>query len=84
MVESQTTTEINKVEKLNGRNYQSWKCKNVLMERGLWGFTQEGQETPPAQGATEAVKRTFRLRSDKAYSLIVLNVEKELQFISRQ
>ena len=43
-------TEITKIEKLNGRNYQSWKynVKLVLMERGLWGFTQEGRETPPA------------------------------------
>ena len=49
------------------------------MERGLWGFTQEGQETPPAAGAFAAVKNAFRLRSDKAYSLIALNVEKDLQ-----
>ena len=49
------------------------------MERGLWGFTQEGQETPPAETATTAVKNAFRLRSDKAYSLIALNVEKDLQ-----
>ena len=49
------------------------------MERGLWGFTQEGQETPPEETATAAVKNAFRLRSDKAYSLIALNVEKGLQ-----
>ena len=49
------------------------------MERGLWGFTQEDQETPPAETATTAVKNAFRLRSDKAYSLIALNVEKDLQ-----
>ena len=74
-------TEITKIEKLNGRNYQSWKynVKLVLMERGLWGFTQEGQETPPAADASAAVKNAFRLRSDKAYSLIALNVEKDLQ-----
>ena len=46
---------------------------------GLWGFTQEGQETPPAETATTAVKSAFRLRSDKAYSLIALNVAKHLQ-----
>lgn len=49
------------------------------MERGLLGFTQEGQETPPEETATAAVKNAFRLRSDKAYSLIALNVEKGLQ-----
>ena len=51
----------------------------ILMERGLWGFTQEGQETPPEETAPAAVKNAFRLRSHKAYSLIALNVEKGLQ-----
>lgn len=49
------------------------------MERGLWGFTQEGQVTPPADSVTASVRNAFRLRSDKAYSLIALNVEKDLQ-----
>ena len=53
--------------------------KLVLMERGLWGFTQEGQEIPPAADASAVVKNAFCLRSDKAYSLIALNVEKDLQ-----
>ena len=74
-------SEITKIEKLNGRNYQSWKynVKLVLMERGLWGFTQEGQETPPETDASAAVRNAFRLWSDKAYSLIASNVEKDLQ-----
>ena len=73
--------EITKIEKLNGKNYQSWKynIKLVLMERGLWGFTQPGQEIPPEAGASISVKNAFRRRSDKAYSLIALNVEKDLQ-----
>ena len=74
-------TEITNIEKLNGRNYQSRKynVKLVLMERGLWGFTQEGQETPLAADASAAVKNAFRLQSDKVYSLVALNVEKDLQ-----
>ena len=53
-------SEITKIEKLNGRNYQSWKfkVKLVLMKRG---FTQEGQETPPAADAS--VTNAFCLRS---------------------
>ena len=43
------------------------QCEARLMERGLWGFTLQGQETPPA-----AVRNAFWLRSDKAYSLIAL------------
>ena len=49
------------------------------MERGLWGFTQEGQETPPASTDPPSVRNSFQLRSDKAYSLIPLSVEKSLQ-----
>ena len=72
--------EITKIEKLNGKNYQSWKynVKLVLMERGLWGFTQ-GLETAPEESASITVRNAYRLRSDKAYSLIALNVEKDLQ-----
>ena len=74
-------SEITKIEKLNGRNYQSWKynVKLILIECGLWGFTQEDQETPPAADASATVKSAFRLRSDKAYSLVALNVKKDLQ-----
>ena len=73
--------EIAKIDKLNGKNYQSWKynVKLVLMERGLWSFTQEGKEIPPDENATNTVKNAFQLRSDKAYSLIALNIEKHLQ-----
>ena len=73
--------EITKIESLNGENYQSWKynIKLVLMERGLWGFTQEGQDTPPASTDPPSVRNSFRLRLDKAYSLIALSVEKSLQ-----
>ena len=76
-------SETIKIEKLNGKNYQSWKynIKLVLMERGLWGFTQEGQETPPAETATTAVKNAFRLRSDKAYSLIAFEFVSVTQII---
>ena len=49
------------------------------MERGLWGFTQEGQETPPASTYPPSVRNLFRLQSDKPYSLIALSVEKSLQ-----
>ena len=40
--------EIVKIEKLNGKNYTSWKynAKLVLMERGLWGIAN-GTETGP-------------------------------------
>lgn len=72
--------EITKIELLNGKNYQSWKynIKLVLMERGLWSFIAGGEESPP-ETATTNVRNAYRLRSDKAYSLIALSVEKNLQ-----
>ena len=72
--------EITKIEPLDGANYQSWKynMKLVLMERGLWGFVL-GTEQPPGEGESAASRNSFKLRSDKAYSLIALNVSKNLQ-----
>ena len=72
-------TEINKIEKLNGLNYRSWKynIKLVLMERGLWKIA-DGTETKP-ETTDEKVKKAWDLRSDKAYSLIALSVEKDIQ-----
>ena len=52
--------------------------KLVLMERGLWGFVQ-GTETKPGDTSEAAAKNAFRLRSDKAYSLIALSVKTNLQ-----
>ena len=51
--------------------------KFVLMEYGLWGFPQEGQEVAPQESALATVRAAYR--SDKAYSMIALNVEKDLQ-----
>ena len=48
------------------------------MERGLWSFIA-GNEEVPAETATAAVRNAYRLRSDKAYSLIALSVGKNLQ-----
>ena len=72
--------EVVRIEPLNGSNYQSWKynMKPVLMERGLWGFIQETEVEPDSTAQASAVN-TYRLRSDKAYSLIALNVSKSLQ-----
>ena len=72
--------EITKIEPLDGSNFQSWKynMKLVLMERGLWGFVQ-GTESEPEPTASASVKNSYRLRSDKAYSLIALSVKTGLQ-----
>ena len=53
--------------------------KLVLMERGLWDFTQEGQEISPESTASATTRNAYRLHSEKAYSLIALSAEKHLQ-----
>lgn len=48
---------------------------------GAWfeEFHSRRPRTPPAADASAAVKNVSRLRSDKAYLLIALNMEKDLQ-----
>ena len=58
--------EITKIERLDGKNYQSLKynIKLVLIvERSLWGFV-EGTETAPGASAAATVKmRTVFVRT---------------------
>ena len=81
-----------KIEKLNGSNYINWKfnMRCLLMEKGLWGFISgslvkpelktESSDTDAAAVAKSKEKLDeYNLKSDKAYSLIALSVEKELQ-----
>ena len=76
-----------KIEKLNGMNYNSWKynIKLLLMEKGLWNIVQ-GKEKKPVikeedKDKAESIQsiNAWDLRSDRAYSLIAINIEKQLQ-----
>ena len=81
--------EITKIKRLSGKNYSSWSynAKLVLMERGLWGIANGSEKRPDVKleaGNTVAetdVKliKAWQMRADKAYSLIALNVEEDLQ-----
>ena len=53
--------EITKIDKLNGRNYQSWKynMKLVLMERGLWGIA-EGSEVKTEDTTDDEVNKAWK------------------------
>ena len=83
-----------KIAKLNGENYQSWKfnMKCLLMERGLWGFIRTenpiikpeikvlGENANADEVAKSKEKlNEYNLKADKAYSLIALSVESDLQ-----
>ena len=79
--------EIVRIEKLNGNNYRSWKynANFVLIERGLWGIAN-GTEVPPVieeedktSDASVKLAKDWKLKSDKAYSIIALSVEKSIQ-----
>ena len=69
-----------KIEKLNGRNYISWKynMKLILMEKGLYGFIT-GEELEPKIEDNDNIKHQYKIRKDRAYSLIALAVETTLQ-----
>ena len=79
---SSSSNEV-KIEKLNGTNYQSWKfnAKLVLMERGLWGLVTGDEVAPVTTDEDKKVKevKEFNLRAQKAYSLIALALNKNLQ-----
>ena len=83
MAESNTL----KIEKLNGNNFATWKynVKLLLMQKGLWNIAQ-GKETKPdikTEDATKAesikLMNDWELRSDQAYSIIAINIDKFLQ-----
>ena len=67
------------IEKLNGTNYQSWKfnVKLMLMQKELWGLIDGSDEIE--ETANEDIKKKYRTRMDKAYSIIALSVETSLQ-----
>ena len=47
------------------------------MEHCLWGFAQ-GTETPPGQTEASVVRNAYKVKADKAYSLIASSVTKSL------
>ena len=51
------------------------------MEKGLWGYTQGTEVVPTATDADKKEKeiKEYRMKSDKTYSLIAMNVTKRLQ-----
>ena len=71
------------IEKLNGSNYQTWKfnAKLVLMNKGLWSIVNGTEKAPVTTDADKKEKevKEFVARSDKAYSIIALALNKSLQ-----
>jgi hypothetical protein len=80
MAMSSDFQNVLRMTKLDGSNYRSWafNMRLYLESFDLFGHVDESLE-PPAEGATEAVKKAYRLASKKAWTQICLAVEPEHQ-----
>ena len=80
MATSMDRSDAAKIEKFDGTNYTTWKynMKLVLMERGLWGFI-DGREVQPGDDDAHKVWKAYQDKSEKAYSLIAMYIDKPLQ-----
>ena len=69
-----------KMTKLNGSNYRSWafNMRLYLESFDLFGHA-DGSAEPPAETASEQVKKAFELAAKKAWTYICLAVEPEQQ-----
>ena len=74
-----------KLTKLNGSNYRSWafNMRLYLESFDLFGYA-DGSAEPPAETASEQVKKAFELAAKKAWTYICLAVEPEQQIHTRQ
>lgn len=70
------------VDKLSATNYPTWKfkLKHLLIAKELFGYCDGSTEEPAAE-ATAAVKKTYKLHSQKALSQIVLAVSDEFIYL---
>ena len=82
-MDSSSRSEEQRVEKLDGTNFNSWKfnMKLLLMEKDLYGFL-DGSEVAPVptdNNKMEKEIKLFKSRSQKAFSMIALAISKQLQ-----
>ena len=70
----------NKIEKLDGTNYKTWKfnCKLLLMSKSLWEIV-DGSKEAPAATEDAKVKQNFKSKQNQAYSIIALSISKDIQ-----
>ena len=69
-----------KLTKLNGSNYRSWAFNMRLYLESFDLFAHaDGLAEPPAEDASEQVKKAFELAAKKAWTYICLAVEPEQQ-----
>lgn len=74
-----SNSEVTGIEKLSSSNYGCWvdDIRVVLMDRNCWQIVS-GNEVAPEDNALNAkIVRDFKMRKDRAYSTIYLNISKE-------
>ena len=71
------------LSKLNGTNYAAWKLqlRMALIRDDLWDIVKGSETAPVGDGATPAALKTFKTRSNKALSMIVLSMKPELHYL---
>lgn len=64
-----------RITPLGPSNYNRWKkdIRALLIDRGLWSVVS-GTETLPREGVTPQLIADFKIKEDKSYSVIYLNV----------
>lgn len=70
---------VDRIDKLNGTNYWSWKfnMRMTLMQRKLWQHVTD--EAILSENHTPEEQERFRNRESKALATIALGVEQEHQ-----
>lgn len=65
------------IQKLNISNYATWveEMQVYIMDRGVWEFVETPDLKTP-ENLAEKELRNFKLRRDRAYTSIYLNIEK--------
>ena len=71
------------MQKLGRENYHAWKfnAKMVLIGKDLWDLVT-GDEVLP-EGASEATKKAFKKKDNRALSTICLSINEDLQIYVR-
>ncbi|CAD6910256.1 unnamed protein product [Tilletia controversa] len=77
--ERQDEERSKSIKHLRGENYSSWKfqVRQTLKGKALWKTVHPG--TPPVEGATEAEKDAWQSKCARAYTIVALLCEANIQ-----
>lgn len=78
-----TTTSTSELIKLNSDNYVAWKLqvRMALIRDDLWDIVDGSEKEPTGEGTTDADRKKFKTRRNKALSMIVLSMKPTLHYL---